>query len=172
PGRADRAPQITGTSRPTRCYWIRQREDLDPTTCWLDSGLGGQSPDEGPTTTRTVPGEASDMRFFRIEVVQPLSDNTPPPVPGGLRVVQLGPTHNRASLAWDSVEDTGGSGLKEYILRRNDLEVVRPVLPFGVDAFLLPDREYSFSVAAVDMAGNVSAFSAPLVVHSLALVPV
>src|SRR4030095_6932113 len=34
------------------------------------------------------------------------ADTTPPPAPGNLRLLQLGPTPNRVAIQWDAVTDT------------------------------------------------------------------
>jgi hypothetical protein len=64
---------ITWTSRPTRQYHIQKRGDLNPGFSWTDSGLGLISPDSGTTTTRMFTDSLSPQRFFRIDVVKPLS---------------------------------------------------------------------------------------------------
>jgi len=64
--------QFTWTSHPTRCYTIQERQDLNPLTPWLDSGLGLLSPDAGGTTARTLVESAANMYFYRIQAVRPL----------------------------------------------------------------------------------------------------
>ena len=100
------------------------------------------------------------------------ADTTPPPAPVNLRVLQLGPTPNRVSLQWNAVTDTGGSGLKEYILYRDGLEVGRNTSPVVVDTYLLAGHTYSFRAAAVDNATNTSLLSTSLVVTALSAAPV
>src|SRR5688572_13792201 len=75
-------------------------------------------------------------------------DTTPPPAPVNLRILQLGPEPTRVALQWNNVTDTGGSGLKEYILYRDGLEITRNTSPIGVDTYLLAGHTYTFRVAA------------------------
>lgn len=63
---------VTWLSRPTRCYFIEQRLNLNTGFPWFDSGLGLIAPDDA-TTTRTVTGTNAPMRFYRVEAVKPLS---------------------------------------------------------------------------------------------------
>jgi fibronectin type III domain protein len=154
---------ITWLSRPTRLYRVEYRSALDPANPWTKSALDLIRPDAGATTTRAFLDPDTDLRFFRIEALCPVEDLTPPPAPTRLRVFQ-GPTDNQVGLQWDSIID---AGLKEYILYRDDLEIQRTPATSVLHSYLLPDHTYSFKVAAVDNAGNRSAFSAPLVVNSL-----
>lgn len=100
------------------------------------------------------------------------ADTVPPPVPGNLRIAQLGPTPNRVALQWNTVTDTGGSGLKEYVVYRDGLEVVRNTSAIGVDPYLLAGHTYSFRVAALDNDGNQSSLSTALVVTALPPSPI
>ena len=63
---------VTWESVLTRCYYIQTRLDLNLATPWLDSGLGLIAPD-GSTTTRGITDTNAPMRFYRIQVVKPLS---------------------------------------------------------------------------------------------------
>lgn len=100
------------------------------------------------------------------------ADTTPPPAPANLRMLQLGPEPSRVALQWNAVTDTGGSGLKEYILYRDGLEITRNTSPLGVDTYLLPGHTYTFRVAAVDNATNISLLSTGFVVTALPPAPV
>ena len=101
-----------------------------------------------------------------------LTDTTAPAAPRNLRVLQLGPTPNRVAVQWDAVTDSGGAGLKEYILFRNGREITRNTNPLAVDSYLLPATTYQFSVAAEDHAGNVSQLSTNLDVTTLPTPPI
>ena len=63
---------VTWKSTLTRCYYLQQRLDLNPSTVWFDSGLGQIAPD-GTATLRTVTGTNMPMRFYRVQAVRPLS---------------------------------------------------------------------------------------------------
>jgi hypothetical protein len=99
-------------------------------------------------------------------------DTTPPPAPVNLRILQLGPTANRVAIQWNAVTDTGGAGLKEYILYRNGLEITRNTSALGVDTYLLAGHQYNFRVAALDNSNNVSQLSTGLVVTALSAAPI
>ena len=63
---------LTWKSTLSRCYYIQKRLDLDPTTPWLDSGLG-LIPADGASTTRAVTDTTDAIRFYRIKAVRPLA---------------------------------------------------------------------------------------------------
>jgi hypothetical protein len=65
------ATSVTWQSVPTRSYYIQKRADLNPSSPWLDSGLGLIAPD-GPTTTRLIQDTNAPLRFYRVEAVRPL----------------------------------------------------------------------------------------------------
>ena len=99
-------------------------------------------------------------------------DTTPPPTPVNLRILQLGPTANRVSIQWNAVTDTGGAGMKEYVLYRDGLEITRNTSTIGVDTYLLAGHQYNFRVAALDNSNNVSQLSTNLVVTALTNTPI
>jgi|KBSSwiStaDraftv2_1062776.scaffolds.fasta_scaffold124779_2 hypothetical protein len=64
---------VTWSSKPTRQYYIEQRNGFDPGTVWLDSGLGLLLPG-GATTSRVLTAETNLFQdYFRIKAVRPLS---------------------------------------------------------------------------------------------------
>ena len=62
---------IIWASTPTRVYSIQKSSDLTASV-WPDSGLGLISPN-GTTTSRTFTDTAAPMRFYRVNVMLPLS---------------------------------------------------------------------------------------------------
>ena len=62
---------LTWKSTPTRCYFIQKNLDLT-SSLWLDSGLGIIAPD-GASTTRASADTYAPIRFYRVQVVKPLS---------------------------------------------------------------------------------------------------
>lgn len=87
-------------------------------------------------------------------------DKVAPPVPAGLSGAAEGPTV--VKLEWTAVQDEdGGSGLAGYLIRRSG-QIITPLPLPGVtfnDTGLMPYTDYSYQVAAIDLAGNTSAFS-------------
>ena len=63
---------LTWKSSLSRCYYVQKRPDLNVGTPWIDSGLGLTSPD-GITTTRSIVDLSAPMRFYRVQVVKPLT---------------------------------------------------------------------------------------------------
>lgn len=81
----------------------------------------------------------------------PPSDTTAPTVPGDFAVVLRG--NNNTDLTWTaSTDDTGVTG---YRVTRNGTVITTVLNPFYGDTSL-PAGTYTYSVAAMDAAGNVS----------------
>jgi chitodextrinase len=79
------------------------------------------------------------------------TDTTAPSVPTGLAAT---PASTQVSLAWNaSTDDTGVAG---YRVRRNGTQIATPVTRSFVDTGLTTATTYTYTVAAVDAAGNVS----------------
>jgi chitodextrinase len=89
-------------------------------------------------------------------------DSTDPSVPTGLSATANGTT--RVDLTWSaSADEPGGSGLKGYNVYRGTTKVT-PTPTTGTsfsDTGLTPSTTYSYTVTAVDNAGNESAPSDP-----------
>ncbi|GAA1981186.1 GH12 family glycosyl hydrolase domain-containing protein [Catenulispora subtropica] len=82
-------------------------------------------------------------------------DTTPPSVPSGLAVT--GTTGSTAALSWSpSSDDTGVAGYRVY---RDGVQVGTTVGTTFTDTGLAASTQYSYTVAAYDAAGNVSAQS-------------
>ncbi|MDH4056960.1 MAG: fibronectin type III domain-containing protein, partial [Gammaproteobacteria bacterium] len=91
-------------------------------------------------------------------------DTSPPTVPSSLQVT--GVSSSQVDLMWvASVDNVGVTG---YRLRRNGLVVATVVGTTYADSGVAPSTAYTYSVAALDAAGNVSAESAPVTVNTLA----
>ncbi len=84
-------------------------------------------------------------------------DATAPSVPVQPAVVSSGP---RPSLAWSASADAG-SGVASYLVYRDGVQVAAVSGPAFAESADLPEGSYSYAVAAVDGAGNVSATSFP-----------
>ena len=84
-------------------------------------------------------------------------DTTAPSVPAGLTASAA--SCSQINLAWIASTDTGGSGLKGYNVYRNGVFVKQvPSTPTS-DTGLSGSTSYSYALAAVDNAGNLSAKS-------------
>src|SRR6267154_2969482 len=84
-----------------------------------------------------------------------LADTTPPTTPTGLTGAVAGTT--AANLSWSA--STDNVGVTGYIVRRNGVQVATPATTSFADTGLSVGT-YSYTVAARDAAGNVSANSA------------
>lgn len=89
------------------------------------------------------------------------TDTTAPSVPANLRAGTG--TSTSVALAWDaSTDETGGSGVAGYDVYRGTTLVGSSTTPSLAVTGLSPATAYTFTVRAKDVAGNVSAASAPL----------
>lgn len=88
--------------------------------------------------------------------LQPSGDATAPTVPANVKVVLTG--RNAIDLDWDNSFDS--VGVTAYDIYINDVKKYSTtVSQFTVDS-LTPNTTYSFTIKALDQAGNSSAFSA------------
>src|SRR5207253_730279 len=95
-------------------------------------------------------------------------DTTAPSIPTALSASAT--SCNQVSLAWNPATDTGGSGLRGYNLYRGSAFVKQIVAPptSTTDTGLAATTVYSYTVPAVDNAGNQSAPSAAVGATTLA----
>ncbi|MCW3015830.1 MAG: hypothetical protein JWO02_2922, partial [Solirubrobacterales bacterium] len=89
----------------------------------------------------------------------PPADTAAPSVPANVR--STGVTASSVSLAWNASTDTGGSGVKGYTVYRNGvaLNAAPQTGTTFTDGGLSASTTFSYTVKAVDNAGNVSAAS-------------
>jgi fibronectin type 3 domain-containing protein len=90
-------------------------------------------------------------------------DTTPPTVPTGLQA-SASPTSAKPALAFTAATDTGGTGVVSYRLYRNGTSVATAAGTTAVDSALATDGTYSYTVTAIDAAGNESAVSSAVTV--------
>src|SRR6266850_1722804 len=83
-----------------------------------------------------------------------IADTTPPTTPTGLTAAVAGSTG--ANLSWSA--STDNVGVTAYIVRRNGVQVATPATTSDGDTGLSVGT-YSYTVAARDAAGNISADS-------------
>jgi uncharacterized protein YjdB len=85
----------------------------------------------------------------------PAPDQTPPSIPQNLVGLAVGPT--QVNLSWSA--STDNVGVTGYRVFRNGTQVGTPTAPAFQDVNASASTTYSYTVAAVDAAGNVSAQS-------------
>lgn len=85
----------------------------------------------------------------------PVADNEAPSIPSGLKLAGLEGT--AASLTWTASADN--LGVDHYEVYRNGEMVDTTAAPAYADSGLTPSTMYTYSVKAVDFAGNTSAAS-------------
>lgn len=91
-----------------------------------------------------------------------LPDTAPPSVPRGLTAAPL--SYTQVNVAWNP--STDNVGVAGYRLYRNGIQVATLTGQIYSDGNLTPDTTYRYTVAAYDPAGNLSAQSPPISVHT------
>lgn len=124
------------------------------TTSYSDSGLSG-------STTYTYAVSAYDAAGNNSAQSASVSVQTPdtlaPSTPTGLVASAASPT--RVNLSWSASSDTGGSGLAGYRVYRNGAQITATAATSYADTGVAGGTTYSYTVAAYDNVGNVSAQS-------------
>ncbi|HXT33893.1 MAG TPA: carbohydrate-binding protein, partial [Vicinamibacterales bacterium] len=127
----------------------------------------------GKKTVNLAAGEhvlriVADQQYFDLDSIRVSAsaapDNIPPSTPSGLVVSALGA--GSVTLSWNPATDN--VGVTGYRVYRDGALVASPTAPTAQIGALLASTAYSFTVAAVDAAGNASAPSAPLAVTTAA----
>ena len=96
---------------------------------------------------------------------QPIVVDKTPPVPPGIPYLSKGTNPNNTgtySISWTASSDTGGSGLKEYQVYRNGSKIPTQI-PITANSYSennLPEGSYTYTIIAIDNAGNASSLSA------------
>jgi hypothetical protein len=138
--------------------WLTQHEGVSEDLWLSGSELGNEYwPPAAGQTTFTEFGVTINGSTYTSTGSAETGDGTAPPAPTALS----SPTHSESTveLTWDSVTDSGGSGLAEYMVYTDGDEAHR------VDAErtsttvsgLPAETTTEFSVTAIDEAGNESA---------------
>jgi len=96
-------------------------------------------------------------------------DTTPPSVPTGLTRVSA--TSTQVVLSWSASTDTGGSGLAGYRIYRGGTQIGTSTTTGYTDSTTAGTTAYSYTLAAYDNAGNVSAQSGVLSVTTPDTIP-
>jgi fibronectin type 3 domain-containing protein len=84
------------------------------------------------------------------------TDTTPPTTPTGLSATAA--TATSVKLSWNASTDSG-SGVSKYNVLRNGVVIAQPTGTSYTDNTVVANTAYSYTVQAVDGAGNVSANS-------------
>jgi fibronectin type 3 domain-containing protein len=112
---------------------------------------------QGDTTT--------GMAFYNSIVVPP--DTTPPSTPTALAGVSSNPTET--SLSWNPATDQ--VGVVGYYILRDGVNIATTGTLYFQDSGLTEATTYTYTVEAFDLAGNVSAPSAPVSVQTINVTP-
>jgi hypothetical protein len=88
------------------------------------------------------------------------SDTTPPSVPTGLQATPV--SSSEIDLSWTPSTDGGGSGLKGYNVYDGGALIASTSSPSYANTGLAAGSTHTYTVSAVDNAGNESARSAPV----------
>ena len=102
-------------------------------------------------------GQQTTSASVTVTVSQP--DTTKPTVPGNFAATVPVTTSSTVHLAWTASTDSGGSGLNHYILSRNGTVIASPAASATSfdDSTTIFSTAYTYTIAAVDGAGNTSA---------------
>jgi fibronectin type 3 domain-containing protein len=126
------------------------------TTTFTDLGL---TPNTSYTYTVTaVNGAGLEGPPSPSATATTLTDQTPPPTPGGLSAIATSPT--RIALQWDPVTDPE-SGIRTYRVYRDGALLDSSATATFADTGLTPGATHSYQVSAVNGAGLESALSDP-----------
>jgi YD repeat-containing protein len=81
-------------------------------------------------------------------------DTTAPSVPAGVTTALAG--DNQVNVSWSASTDTGGSGMAGYRIYRGGVQIGTSLTTSFADTTTSPFNSYSYTVAAYDVASNVS----------------
>jgi YD repeat-containing protein len=96
-------------------------------------------------------------------------DTAAPSVPSGLAL--LSASSSQISLSWNASTDAGGSGLAGYRIYRGATQIGTSSTSSYTDTTVSGSTSYSYTVAAYDGAGNLSAPSSALAVTTPDTIP-
>ena len=135
---------------------------------FTDQGLAPESAYEYAIVAIDPSGNSSDASAsvdVRTEAA-PVIDGEAPSVPGYLH--SMGESQNAIELMWNPSSDDSGS--VQYLVFRDGQQIARTAMTMFTDTGLAADRTFTYTVQAIDAAGNVSAESNALTVATLAVV--
>src|SRR5439155_367680 len=123
------------------------------TTGYSDTGLAAATTYSYTVVARDAAGNVSANSAI-VSATTP--DATPPSTPTGVVATAAGAT--TINLSWTA--STDNVGVTGYIVKRNGTLVATPTSTSYADTGLSPATTHSYTVAALDAAGNVSSDSA------------
>lgn len=123
---------------------------------FTDTGLTPSTSYSYTVLARDAAGNVSVASAAAVASTLAASDTTAPTVPTGLAASNI--TASSATLTWTPSTDTGGSGLAGYNVFQNGVQSATVTSPTFAPS-LTPSTAYTFTVQAVDGAGNKSAQS-------------
>ena len=126
------------------------------TTSYADAGLSAGATYSYTVAARDAAGNISPDSTSVSVTTAIAADTTAPTTPTGLTAAVAGSTG--ANLSWSA--STDNVGVTGYIVRRNGVQVATPATTSFADTGLSAATTYSYTVAARDAAGNISANSA------------
>src|SRR6266700_162124 len=125
------------------------------TTSYADTGLSAATTYSYTVAARDAAGNISPNSTSVSVTTASTADTTPPTTPTGLTGLAAGAIG--ANLSWNA--STDNVGVTGYIVRRNGVQVATPATTSYADTGLSAATTYSYTVAARDAAGNISADS-------------
>ena len=125
----------------------------------IDSATSTKQPVNAASGMVVLASDAPAFRYYHAEMslgASTPSDTTAPSVPAGLTATAVSST--RVDLSWSA--STDNVGVAGYRVFRNGAQIGTPATTSFSDTTAAPGTTYSYTVAAVDAAGNASAQSA------------
>ena len=129
---------------------------------WIGDNPGGTKAFDGRIDETRIYCRALSAAEIQLEMGNQI-DSEPPTVPAGLTATPL--SSSRIDLSWTA--STDNVGVSRYRVLRDGTEVGLPAGNAYSDTGLAADTEYTYTVIAVDAAGNQSAASAPAAATTL-----
>ncbi len=143
-------------------------------SAYLDYNVAGLLPDATilqnsytATASALAVGTITPTGRAWLNRVIPAPDTTPPSVPSTPVLLAVGPTV--IQLTWSAAADN--VGVNAYKLYRNGALLATTSLLSYNDLNLVPGQTYSYTLAAKDASGNLSARSTPLSVQTINTTP-
>ncbi len=146
---------------------------IDPATNYTDNTATANTTYNYNVIARDAANNSSNASNVATVTMPQTPDDAAPSTPANLSAAASGPY--QINLAWEaSADEAGGSGLKEYQVLRNNVQIATVAAGFTShgDGTVQPQTNYSYTVKAVDTKGNVSAASNVATATTPALPPV